>query len=264
MGTPADLTVLSVLAEPLRRRLYVLVASAGAPVSRDEAAGALGVSRAVAAFHLDKLAEAGLLHVDFQRPAGRGGPGAGRPAKRYRCATDEVGVSIPPRHYELAGRLLAEATTVAERDGVPVVSALGTAAHRVGESMGHEARQGLGTRPRRAEVLAAAEEALGSAGYEPHREGDRITLLNCPFHALAVDYRDLVCGMNLALLTGFTDGLEDGGLHAQREPGDGRCCVALSSGRGRSGRRGPARRSSTTPSGEACGPVSAAASRRSR
>src|SRR5947208_7959455 len=95
---PDRLAALAALDDPARRAVFDLVARAGTAVSRDTAAAALGVSRRVAAVHLDRLADQGLLAVEYRRPPGRGGPGAGRPAKLYRRADDEVAVSVPERH----------------------------------------------------------------------------------------------------------------------------------------------------------------------
>ena len=72
---------LAVLQDAVRRRLYEHVAAQTAPVGRDAAAAATGVSRRLAAFHLDRLADAGLLTVSYRRLNERRGPGAGRPAK---------------------------------------------------------------------------------------------------------------------------------------------------------------------------------------
>jgi DNA-binding transcriptional ArsR family regulator len=76
-------------------------------MGRDEAAAAVGVSRALAAYHLDKLAEAGLLDTRFQRRTGRAGPGAGRPAKFYLRSRSPVEVALPARNYQLIAELLA-------------------------------------------------------------------------------------------------------------------------------------------------------------
>ena len=104
-----DLAPLAALAEPVRRRLYDFVAGAVEPVDRDEAAAGVGIARPLAAFHLDRLASAGLLDVVYRRRSGRTGPGAGRPAKFYlRAAGREFGVSLPPRAYDLAAEILAE------------------------------------------------------------------------------------------------------------------------------------------------------------
>ena len=43
-------------------------------------------------------------------------------------------------------------------------------------------------------------DVLAAHGYEPRLRGRTVTLLNCPFHLLAQEHTELVCGMNLALL----------------------------------------------------------------
>src|SRR5271169_2872688 len=86
---------LSSLDDPVRRRLYEVVRERTEPVGRDEAAAAAGVGRALAVYHLDKLAEAGLLTASYQRPPGRSGPGAGRPAKLYMPSDREFAVTVP-------------------------------------------------------------------------------------------------------------------------------------------------------------------------
>ena len=113
----ADVAAVAALAEPTRRRLYEYVVRRPHPVSRDDVAGALGVPRPTAAFHLDRLVADGLLDVHYERRSGRTGPGAGRPAKLYRRAECSVSVSLPERRYDLAGELLAAAVVEAERSG---------------------------------------------------------------------------------------------------------------------------------------------------
>jgi predicted ArsR family transcriptional regulator len=222
------LAAIASLGEPLRRDMYLFVAASPQLVSRDQAAERFAVSRGVAAFHLDKLADLGLLDVEYHRPPGRRGPGAGRPSKYYRATARDVAFSVPPREYELAGRLLAEAVTVSAREGIPVSRALPDVARRIGHSLGLQARERAGQRPGAPELMDVACEKLTECAYEPRRNGGGLTLVNCPFHALAEDYRDLVCGMNLALLTGFTEALEGSGLDARLEPQPGQCCVHLS------------------------------------
>ncbi|MGH3969715.1 MAG: helix-turn-helix domain-containing protein, partial [Mycobacterium sp.] len=139
-STPREdqLAALAALAEPLRRRLYLHVAAEANPVSRDAAAAAFGVSRSVAAFHLDKLAEVGLVEVEYRRPPGRGGPGAGRPAKLYRRADREVAFSVPERRYHVAASLLAQALLDASEQSVPAADALRGVAHDFGRAIGAE------------------------------------------------------------------------------------------------------------------------------
>lgn len=221
------LAAVAALGEPLRRGIYLHVASEPGAVSRDQAAERFGVSRAVAAFHLDKLADLGLLEVEFKRPSGRGGPGAGRPAKLYRARAREVSISVPPREYELAGRLLAEAIGVSVRDGTAVEQALQEAARTVGHSLGRRAREETGDALSGEALVDAASDVLRTYAYAPRDDGGELVLQNCPFHALAEEYRDVVCGMNLALMTGFTEDLVGAGLEARLDRHPGECCVRL-------------------------------------
>jgi predicted ArsR family transcriptional regulator len=218
---------IAALGDPLRRRLYRYVVSEAAPVNRDQAAESVGVPRHTAKFHLDRLVEDGLLDVDYARPPGRGGPGAGRPAKLYHRAARDLAVSLPERDYELAGRLLAQAVTEADRSGRPVREALADAAEDAGRSLATEARNRAGTRPGRARLLGAFRSVLTECGYEPRDAGANVALVNCPFHALASEHTDLVCGMNLALLTGLVRGLGEPGVEAILDPAPDRCCVVI-------------------------------------
>ena len=100
---------LAPLADPVRRSLYGFVVAQPEPVDRDAAAAGVGIGRPLAAFHLDRLAAAGLLEVEYHRRSGRTGPGAGRPAKFYRRARGrETSVSLPPRRYDDLAEILAE------------------------------------------------------------------------------------------------------------------------------------------------------------
>ncbi len=218
---------IAALGEPVRRALYRYVVAQPEPVNREQAAEGTGVAHHVAKFHLDKLADDGLLDVDFRRPAGRTGPGAGRPAKFYRRAARELTVSLPERHYDLAGRLLAAAVTDADHDGVAVSEALSHAAIETGRSAGREARLRAGSRPSRTALLDTTTDVLRSCGYEPRVGPDGVTLANCPFHALARDYTDLVCGMNLDLITGIVHGLGASELEPHLAPTEGQCCVRI-------------------------------------
>ena len=229
IGEAADADVISVgaLGDPLRRALYRYVVAEVAPVNRDQAAKAVGVARHTAKFHLDKLVADGLLDVEFARPPGRGGPGAGRPAKLFRRAARELTVSLPPRHYDLAGRLLAQAVTDAQRDAVPVADALARAAREWGRSLGREAGERAGAQPSRATTLAAITAILTEGGYKPRSDASGLTLANCPFHALSQDFTHLVCGMNLELIDGLIEGLGRSGLEARLDPAPDRCCVRI-------------------------------------
>jgi predicted ArsR family transcriptional regulator len=214
---------IAVLKDPVRRSLFAYVTGAPAEVSRDQAAEAVGVNRALAAFHLDKLVDEGLLEVTFRRLTGRSGPGAGRPAKLYRRSQRELAVTLPPREYELAARLMARAMECAP--ATDPRQALDDIAGEVGTQIGARAERASGRAAagRRAAVI----DTLSEYGFEPYQEGDRVLLRNCPFHGLSRDHTSLVCGMNLALMNGLVAGATSSGLEAQLRPEPGRCCVVL-------------------------------------
>ena len=210
-----DLASLTSLDDPVRRRLYEVVRERAEPVGRDEAAAAAGVGRALAVYHLDKLVEAGLLTASYQRPPGRSGPGAGRPAKLYMRSDREFAVTVPPREYELAARLLVQA--VEEDPSGRSRAVLLEAARRLGAELAGAAG-----------AAGDLEEALAGHGYEPRRGEDGvIRLRNCPFHQLAEQHRDVVCGMNLGLIEGIVAGLGADGLRPVLDPRPGHCCVAI-------------------------------------
>lgn len=210
----------ALLAEPVRRSLYAFVSAQADGAGRDAAADAAGVSRALAAFHLDRLVDGGLLDVSFRRLGTRRGPGAGRPAKIYRRSAREVSVSLPDRRYDVAAELLATALEGGQ------AGRLSAEARALGLRLGDEARRRAGARPSRARLLEAAADVLGERGYAPVVRADGSLLLrNCPFDALAQRHRTLVCGMNLSIMDGVLDGLRARGITATLDPQPGRCCV---------------------------------------
>jgi len=221
----ARLAGLSALADRVRRALYLHVAGAPREVSRDEAAGAVGVTRNLAGFHLDRLVAEGLLEASFRRLSGRSGPGAGRPSKLYRRSARQVEVSLPPRRYELAAQLLADA--VDESAAASARDALTTAARARGHKLGAEAREQAGKRAGARKRRDALVAALAAQGYEPELAGGELRLRNCPFHGLVGEHTQLVCGMNLALLEGVVDGADVADARAELAPQPGFCCVRL-------------------------------------
>jgi predicted ArsR family transcriptional regulator len=214
------------LDDAVRRRLYDYVAGRPGRVSRDEAASAMGVGRPLAAYHLDRLVAIGLLEAGYERPGGRSGPGAGRPAKVYARSDREFAVTVPPREYELAAQLLTEA--VASDHGGAAREGLLQAAEIMGAEMGRAARgEGEPARDGRP-AWEAMRAALETHQFEPvGDDAGRLALRNCPFHHLAVQHPDVVCAMNLALIEGLAKGLGTDGLRPVLEPRPGRCCVIV-------------------------------------
>ena len=219
---------LAALDEPVRRSLYFYVVSRQGEVSRDEAARVVGVSRALAGFHLDRLASEGLLATSFRRLSGRAGPGAGRPSKLYRRSGRQLAVTLPPRSYELAARILARAVDAS--GARQTQNALKKVARTVGERIGVNAKVRAGLRPGKKRLLAGTVAALAAHGYQPEQVKGEIRLRNCPFHALVSEHKELVCGMNLALVEGLVSGLDLPGVTAALDPKPGLCCVSLKIG----------------------------------
>jgi len=217
---------IAALDDHLRRRMYLFIRGQARPVSRDEAAEEVGISRKLAAFHLDKLVERGLLTAHYARLPGRGGRGAGRSSKLYEHSDLEIDVSIPERRYDIVGEIMVAAleddSTESSREVTRRI------AYERGHAIGKEVKARLRMRPPGAErALAVAEETLATYGYEPYRVGNQIALRNCPFHDLSRRAPELVCGMNREFIDGLLRGLGNANVEAALEPTPGECCVKL-------------------------------------
>ena len=222
--TTDSVAAIALLNEPTRRRIYAFVADRDEPASRDQTSTALGISRELAAFHLDRLVAGGLLDTEYRRMGARRGPGAGRPTKLYRRSREDVAVSLPSRDYERLATDLADA--LVELDGPAAKAAEGVANSR-GKEEGSEVRRRIGRRPGRRRLDDALVEHLRGAGYEPLGDPERgtIRLRNCPYRAVAASNRELTCGMNLAWAEGVVSVLGDPTLEAELVSVPGECCV---------------------------------------
>jgi predicted ArsR family transcriptional regulator len=211
---PDGLDAVAALADGVRRTLYRFVAAQPGPVGKDEAAAHAGIGRSLAAYHLDRLAADGLLAVTYARRGGRRGPGAGRPAKLYGIAPTEVSVQLPPRDDRLLARLLAAAVEADESGATR--AALEREARAEGARAATQHRDGD-------DPLI---DLLAQRGYAPCPANDGIRIRNCPFHHLVGEHRELVCGLNLALLEELVGAVGDG-YRAQLDPSPDNCCVVL-------------------------------------
>ncbi|MET1232723.1 MAG: transcriptional regulator [Candidatus Limnocylindrales bacterium] len=222
----------ALLDEPNRRRLYELVVASRTAVGRDEAAAALGISRELAAFHLDRLLASGLVRAEYGRRSGRSGPGAGRPAKLYRRTGREIAVSLPPRRYDRAAGVFAEG--LSRLEGPAAAGAVAEVAGERGAALGVEARANAGPRPSRTSLRSALMDLLTREGYEPKVDAasGTVCLRNCPYHALATTHRDLTCTMNLAWAKGVASAV-GARLQPELAPSPGYCCVVFRDTRGR-------------------------------
>jgi predicted ArsR family transcriptional regulator len=224
---PAAIAAVAALEDPTRRALYRYIVAAPKPVGREQAATALDLPHHVVRFHLDRLSAAGLLQIEYKRPAGRGGPGAGHPTKLYRPATANYAVSLPERRYDSAGAVLTRAVAAAMREGTPVDEALRLAAGETGHAIGAKAKpHGIRRRGRHG-ALPAALATLDSCGFVPRPDKDSYVLANCPFQMLAKVEPEVICRMNLAFVGALLDEIGVRSATPRLDPADGRCCVTL-------------------------------------
>jgi predicted ArsR family transcriptional regulator len=221
----AAVAAIAALDDDVRRALYEHVRAAGTPVTREEAAGAIGISRKLAAFHLDKLVELGVLRSGF---GGATEGRVGRAPRVYEPATEDISVRVPERSPELLASILVEAVTT-EQPGERAEDAVLRVARERGSALGAAERARLrGNRVGAERALATSEELLAGQGFEPYREDDSVRLRSCPFHPLAGMAPALVCGLNCAYLAGLVEGLDARDrVSAELAPRAGECCVEL-------------------------------------
>jgi predicted ArsR family transcriptional regulator len=222
----STIAAVAVLDDDLRRRMHAFIRRSDRPVTRDEAAASVGISRKLAAFHLDKLVAAGLLKAGYANLSGL--PRVGRAPKVYEPADIDVRVSIPPREHGILAEILVDAVLTETGGENARQAALRVAAdrgRRLGESERERGRPGrLGAE----RALTCAGEVLERYGFEPARDAPTLLRLrNCPFHPLATKAPDLICAINHAFLAGFLDGLDATPLQATLAPRPGACCVEL-------------------------------------
>jgi predicted ArsR family transcriptional regulator len=175
---------LDALGDAALRSTVLLVRAARQPLSADDVAAQLDVSRSVARWRLERLAAVGLVDVGFERRSGKTGPGAGRPAKTYSAAPESSAVEFPRRRYEaLVGGLV---------DALP---RRGRVKHldRVGYAFGLELARAARLRPAKT-VHAALDRlcrGLGRLGFQASLESlddDRAVIISatCPLRPVVV------------------------------------------------------------------------------
>jgi predicted ArsR family transcriptional regulator len=223
-GLERELEVIATLRDPTRRRLYQYIESQPRAVSRDEAAESARVSRALAAFHLEKLVRVGLLKAEYRRLSGRTGPGAGRTSKLYRRSRHEFAISLPRRNHELLARLLAQSLSSA-RGTPPGVGP----AREFGRSLGRRAHARMRGRAGSERLLGCVEDVLESLGFDPYRSSSHeLRLRNCPFDPLSRLFTPLVCDVGQAIMSGVVEGVAADHVGVGREDQPDRCCGVIS------------------------------------
>jgi predicted ArsR family transcriptional regulator len=208
-----DLEVLGLLAEPQRARIHAFLGSGSGPRTLQEVCQALGMGRTLAAFHLDKLEQAGLVAAAAE-PEGTGR--RGRPARRYELTRRELSASMPPRRYELLAEILLQAAGE-HLPPEPFIEAAERVAVRRGRRLA-------------ADLPATGDlwHLLSRLGYEPAADGERVLLTNCPFERMRAVNTGVVCSVNAALARGYLDGLAaTERFTARLRPCPDSCCVVL-------------------------------------
>jgi predicted ArsR family transcriptional regulator len=216
---PDPIGAICLLDDKTRNAIYRFVVGRRTLVSRDTVADGLGIKRGTAVFHLDKMVAAGLLRATFQRaPEGR----SGRPSKLYGRALSTVDVTLPARRYSLVGEVLLRAFQKRGKDSASNV--IRDAAREAGTELGKR----FAVIDREQDSTNQLRECLEANGYEPYiTDAGDVELANCPFHALAQQFTEQVCDMNLALIEGMLTGTGAHGMQAELTPHEDRCCVRL-------------------------------------
>jgi predicted ArsR family transcriptional regulator len=192
------------LGDPTRRRVFFMVRESDDAVSKDLVADAVGIDRRLAGFHLDKLVDQGFLTAEFKRRTGRSGPGAGRPAKHYRLAAEELTVSLPERHYDLLASLLLK--SAADESGAARQDSLERIGYEFGFEVGLTEVADGRTRPGHDGVNAVEQvvRLLSRYGFAAQTSGDgTIRACACPFEELAFDDPERICGLDRAIWKGM-------------------------------------------------------------
>lgn len=222
----AAVAAVAALDDRSRRSVYAFVAADGGPVTRARVAHAVGISRKLAAFHLDKLVRVGLLvaRTDSARTPGI----RGRRPRVYERSSTDVAVTLPTRRPADLAEMLVEAIGTAAPDETARQAAMRVAERR-GQELGAATRtQVRGGRIGAERALKLGESVLRERGFEPAREAPTtLRLRNCPYRPVAADAPELVCHMNQRFLAGFLAGLGADSVQAQLLPRDRECCVEL-------------------------------------
>jgi predicted ArsR family transcriptional regulator len=222
----AALIAAAALNDPSRRRLYWFIRRAHKPVNREQAAASVGISRKLAAFHLDKLVEVGLLHATHERvePVRK----VGRTPKVYQPTQAVVRISIPEHQHDLLAEILLDAVLSQRAEETAQQAAVRLARQHGAERGGAERARIRPGRLGAERALTVAEAVLARHGFEPARDNlTTVRLRNCPFHPLTAKAPELVCAISHAFLAGFLHGLQATTVHAVLAPHPPECCVQL-------------------------------------
>ena len=213
------------LGDPTRRGIDVSVRESAEPSTATQIAELFDIHPNVARHHLDRLASDGYLRVTRQRPPGKTGPGAGRPAKCYEATAKEIAIQFPPRRHELLSELLLRVVErVAPEDGPQI-------AEEIGLEYGRElaAQVGMPEEAGFESAVTAVARAMLGVGFEMQALPDdrRLLTSHCPFGSTAAAHPELVCKLDQGIVRGLMERLHPHGLPVVVTPHDdpGQHCV---------------------------------------
>jgi predicted ArsR family transcriptional regulator len=217
----ADLA--STMGDATRRGIYVTVRESVEPMTASQIAELFGIHANVARHHLDRLVADGYLQVTRRRPAGRTGPGAGRPAKHYEPTRKNVSVQFPARRYDLLSELLLQ---IIERIAPDTASEI---AVEIGREYGRELAADIGV-PEESGYDAAAiavARALMGVGFEVEARPGTHELVTrfCPFGESAKNHPAIVCSLDQGLVAGLLEGTGHAPVAVVNTRGDDDDCI---------------------------------------
>jgi len=202
---------LAAVGDPELREALLFARSRARPVTADELAQEKGLHRNVARSRLERLVEADLLAVSYERRTGRSGPGAGRPAKTYSVVPQLESIEFPADPSEPVAALLVDAL-VARSGNEPL--------REVGVEFGRELARAARIRPAKRlttgfERVCDAVRRLGYQASLEHADenGAVIATPTCPLRPLVRARPEAVeidRGMWAGLASCALDGVEVG------------------------------------------------------
>jgi predicted ArsR family transcriptional regulator len=169
-----------------------------------ELAELVGLAPNTVRLHLDQLVDAALVARARAEPTGRG-----RPREVY---TAVAGADVTEGAYRELARLLAE-----------TLASVGPAAEPAAMATGRTWGSELVAQSGDDDVAAASNERervvalMDDLGFEPRLAQDEgaVEMHHCPFHQVAAQHSDVVCGLHLGLMQGALSQLGSS-VHATR------------------------------------------------
>ena len=195
----SDLT--SALGDPTRRAIYIAVRESNEALTTTHIAELFDIHPNVARHHLDRLADDGFLQISDAPISRKGGPGAGRPAKRYEATEKEVSVHFAPRRFEMLVEMLIRVLDEVAPDDLSAI------AESVGRAYGRELADEIGAPedPGYDAAVQAVATAMTGLGFsvDPDIDGQRLLTSHCPFGEAATSHPEVICSLDRGIVAGM-------------------------------------------------------------